>query len=131
MRLRLNEQYLNAVLSANVGNEKNPAVRAVPLFIKNFIMGMAYRLYGESRYTCNLSNLGILKAVSYTHLQLADSLGFRLLAEYVETPEQRDRLAQLGCSLYQGYLYSPAIPLDEFVAFINRTGGYSLSLIHI
>lgn len=56
---------------------------------------------------------------------LADSLGFRLLAEYVETPEQRDRLAQLGCTLYQGYLYSPAIPLDEFVAFINRTGGYS------
>ncbi len=61
MRLRLNEQYLNAVLSANVGNEKNPAVRAVPLFVKNFIMGMAYRLYGESRYTCNLSNLGVLK----------------------------------------------------------------------
>lgn len=56
--------------------------------------------------------------------QLADSLGFRLLAEYVETPEQRERLAQLGCSLYQGYLYSPAIPLDEFVAFINRTGGH-------
>lgn len=27
MRLRLNEQYLNAILSANVGNEKNPAVR--------------------------------------------------------------------------------------------------------
>lgn len=61
MRLRLNQQYLNAILSANVGNEKNPAVRAVPLFIKNLIMGMAYRLYGESRYTCSLSNLGILK----------------------------------------------------------------------
>ncbi len=27
--------------------------------------------------------------------QLADSLGFCLLAEFVETPEQRDRLAQL------------------------------------
>ncbi len=55
--------------------------------------------------------------------QLADSLGFRLLAEYVETSEQRDRLAQLGCTLYQGYLYSPAIPFREFVEFINRTGG--------
>ena len=55
--------------------------------------------------------------------QFVDSLGFRLLAEYVETPEQRKRLDQLGCTLYQGYLYSPALLLNEFVAFINRTGG--------
>ena len=61
MRLRLNEKYLNAVLSANVGNEKNVAMRAVPLFVKNIIMGLAYRLYGESRYTVALSNIGIVK----------------------------------------------------------------------
>ena len=52
--------------------------------------------------------------------QLADSLGFSLLAEFVETPGQRDRLAQLGCTLYQGYLYSPALPLDDFIAYIRR-----------
>ena len=39
--------------------------------------------------------------------QLADSLGFCLLAEFVETPEQRDRLAQLGCTLYQGVSVQP------------------------
>ena len=61
MRLRLNEKYLNAVLSANVGNEKNPAMRIVPLFIKNFFMSLAYRLYGESRYSIGFSNLGMLK----------------------------------------------------------------------
>lgn len=54
--------------------------------------------------------------------QLADSLGFCLLAEFVETPEQRDRLAQLGCTLYQGYLYSPALPLDGFITYIQRMG---------
>ena len=61
MRLRLNEKYLNAVLSANVGNETNKAMRAVPLFLKNFVMGLAYRLYGESRYSIGFSNLGIMK----------------------------------------------------------------------
>lgn len=61
MRLRLNEKYLNAVLSANVGNEQNLAMRAVPLFIKNFVMDIAYRLYGESRYTAALSNLGVMR----------------------------------------------------------------------
>ncbi len=58
MRLRLNEKYLNAVLSANVGNEKNKAMRLVPLFIKNAVMSLAYRLYGESRYSIGFSNLG-------------------------------------------------------------------------
>lgn len=35
-----------------------------------------------------------------------------VLAEYVETEEQRQKLESLGCNLYQGYLYSPAISLD-------------------
>lgn len=54
--------------------------------------------------------------------QLADSLGFCLLAEFVETPEQRDRLAQLGCTLYQGYLYSPALPLDGLLRISKEWG---------
>lgn len=62
MRLRLNEKYLNAVLSANVGNAKNRLARAVPLFIKNLVLNMAYRLYGESRYSISFSNLGLLSA---------------------------------------------------------------------
>ena len=32
------------------------------------------------------------------------------------------RLAQLGCTLYQGYLYSPALPLDGFITYIQRMG---------
>ena len=31
-----------------------------------------------------------------------------------------ERLAALGCRLYQGYLYSPALPLDEFMAFAAK-----------
>lgn len=61
MRLRLNEKYLNAVLSANVGNQKSTAIRIIPLFIKNPVMDIGYRLYGESRYTLSLSNLGVIK----------------------------------------------------------------------
>jgi hypothetical protein len=61
MRLRLNKKYLNAVLSANVGNQKNRFTRIAPLFIKNIVMDIAYRLYGESRYSVALSNLGVMK----------------------------------------------------------------------
>ena len=34
-----------------------------------------------------------------------------VLAEFVENKEQRDELHRLGCDIYQGYLYSPAVLL--------------------
>ena len=45
--------------------------------------------------------------------QLASSLNLTVLAEYVETAEQREILHEIGCDCYQGYLYSPAVYLDE------------------
>ncbi|MBP1203369.1 EAL domain-containing protein (putative c-di-GMP-specific phosphodiesterase class I)/cellobiose-specific phosphotransferase system component IIC [Duganella sp. 1411] len=33
-----------------------------------------------------------------------------VVAEFVETVEQRDALAALGCNAFQGYLYSPPLP---------------------
>ena len=45
--------------------------------------------------------------------QLADSLNLKVLAEYVETEEDRAVLHEIGCDLYQGWLYSPAVFLSE------------------
>ena len=41
--------------------------------------------------------------------KLATSLGMTVVAEYVETEEQRDILHEIGCDCYQGYLYSAAV----------------------
>lgn len=48
---------------------------------------------------------------SITHL--ASALNLTVLAEYVETEEQRSALHTIGCDCYQGYLYSPAVPLPK------------------
>ena len=45
--------------------------------------------------------------------KLSADLGIDVLAEYVETEEQRQALEDVGCYLYQGYLYSPAVPMDK------------------
>ncbi len=52
---------------------------------------------------------------------LADSLGFRVIAEGVETPAQAETLLALGCSDGQGFLYGHAVPGDEFDAILRDT----------
>lgn len=46
-------------------------------------------------------------------VKLSETLDLTVLAEYVETKEQRDMLHEMGCDIYQGYLYSPAVFLDD------------------
>ena len=52
--------------------------------------------------------------------KLSGDLGIDVLAEYVETEEQRQALEDVGCYLYQGYLYSPAVPMDKLQVVKNR-----------
>lgn len=55
-------------------------------------------------------------------VSLGRNLGFVVIAEYVETEEIRAGLEELGCNLYQGYLYSPAIPLDQLKERVQLDG---------
>ena len=52
-------------------------------------------------------------------VKLGQTLAFTVIAEYVETEAQRDRLIGLGCRQFQGYLYSKALAPAELAAFIR------------
>ena len=41
-----------------------------------------------------------------------------MIAESVETEEQRAQLLRFGCEYYQGYLYGKALPIDELALFM-------------
>jgi diguanylate cyclase (GGDEF)-like protein/PAS domain S-box-containing protein len=53
-------------------------------------------------------------AIASTIVTLAQSLGLSVIAEGVETAEQRDFLASQGCHAYQGYFFGRPLPLTEF-----------------
>ena len=56
-------------------------------------------------------------------VQLGDSLGYEVIAEYVENKQVKDLLLDLGCNLFQGYYYSPAISPDKYIEYFNKTNG--------
>jgi EAL domain-containing protein (putative c-di-GMP-specific phosphodiesterase class I) len=52
-----------------------------------------------------------------TIIDLAWDLEMLPLAEGVEHEAEVELLHQLGCNRLQGFLYAPAMPFDEFVAW--------------
>ena len=56
-------------------------------------------------------------AIAKTIVALAESLGLEVIAEGVETAEQRDLLAKLNCHQCQGYFFSKPLPLNSFEAY--------------
>ncbi|MBQ6993169.1 MAG: PTS sugar transporter subunit IIC/EAL domain-containing protein [Lachnospiraceae bacterium] len=95
------------------------------LLIDDFGMGHTSLIYLQSNYFGvvkldgslvkniieNETNQKIISSI----VELGKELNIKVIAEYVETTEQRDLLQALGCHWYQGYLYSKPIPLDDFI----------------
>lgn len=63
------------------------------------------------------SDLALCEAI----IVMAHKLGLKVIAEGVETMEQRDLLAAAGCDFAQGYLYAKPLPASEFEQRLRQT----------
>jgi diguanylate cyclase (GGDEF)-like protein len=59
------------------------------------------------------------KAIVRTIIAMAQNLNLDVIAEGVETEEQRRLLLSKGCTHFQGYLFSKPIPIDQFEELIK------------
>ncbi|MEQ3363280.1 PTS sugar transporter subunit IIC/EAL domain-containing protein [Raoultibacter massiliensis] len=109
---------------------KRIADAGIPLAIDDFSMGRTSFQYLETS-VFSIVKLdgtiakGVMENQRYAEIvssitRLSEQLGFTVLAEYVETEEQRDRLVALGCSYFQGYLYAPALPFEAMVERVSE-----------
>ncbi len=57
-------------------------------------------------------------------IAMAHVLGMKVVAEGVETTQQRDLLASSGCDYAQGYLFSRPVPAAEFEAMHLKNTGF-------
>lgn len=59
-------------------------------------------------------------ALSEAIIMMAHKLGLKVIAEGVETEQQKQMLVDAGCDYAQGYLYSRPVPADEFEALLQH-----------
>tara|TARA_R110001606_G_scaffold395664_2_gene568502 strand:- start:115783 stop:117972 length:2190 start_codon:yes stop_codon:yes gene_type:complete len=60
------------------------------------------------------------RAIVRTIITMAKNLDINVIAEGVETKEQRQYLFDNGCTHYQGYLFSKPVPVDMFEALLKK-----------
>ena len=59
------------------------------------------------------------QAIIRTVIAMADTLNLNVIAEGVETEEQRELLINCGCHVFQGFLFSRPVPISQFNQALN------------
>jgi diguanylate cyclase (GGDEF)-like protein/PAS domain S-box-containing protein len=59
-------------------------------------------------------------AITAAIIAMADGLKMKVIAEGVETAEQRDCLRQKGCRFMQGFLFSRPVPVEQFRDLLEK-----------
>jgi len=58
MKVEVDARFINRQIARNVRGESHPLVRITPLGLKNFLLSLAYKKFGDSLYSGFLTNLG-------------------------------------------------------------------------
>ena len=77
----------------------------------------------DRSFISNLTEGESDKALTEAIIVMAHKLGIKTVAEGVETEQQRDLLVEFGCDFAQGFLYSRAVPCEEFEALLACSQG--------
>jgi diguanylate cyclase (GGDEF)-like protein/PAS domain S-box-containing protein len=75
----------------------------------------------DQSFTRNLAPDSEDMILSEAIITMAQKLGLKVIAEGIETEEQRKLLLDSGCDYGQGYLFSRPIPADDFLQLLAKT----------
>jgi diguanylate cyclase (GGDEF)-like protein len=75
----------------------------------------------DRSFVADLDTSGPGAVIVTASIRLAHDLGMRVVAEGVETPEQLDRLGELGCDVVQGFLLARPLPPGDVPSIVLRS----------
>lgn len=74
----------------------------------------------DKSFVANLPGNHNDSVIAQTIITMGQSLGLAVVAEGVETQEQRVFLFDHGCHVYQGYLFSRPVPMEDFMTLVQK-----------
>ena len=74
----------------------------------------------DQSFVHDIATNGSDAAIVLTIVAMAHSLNMDVIAEGVETEEQRQLLINMGCTDFQGYLFGKPVPIGQFEALLAQ-----------
>ncbi|OOY34848.1 putative bifunctional diguanylate cyclase/phosphodiesterase [Solemya velum gill symbiont] len=81
----------------------------------------------DRAFVSNMDEANRDKAIVQMIMQLAQELGFKVVAEGVETEKQKELLTDMGCDLLQGFLFSRPIPANEYQKLMRSEPSWNMN----
>jgi EAL domain-containing protein (putative c-di-GMP-specific phosphodiesterase class I) len=82
----------------------------------------------DRAFVSNMDETNRDKAIVQMIMQLAQELGFKVVAEGVETERQKELLTVMGCDLLQGFLFSKPVPASEYQKLVRSEPSWNPTL---
>ena len=101
----------------------------IEILMDDFSMGHTSIAFLQKNYFDYVKIDGnLIKALSNERSQsivssivnLGRELNFKVIAEFVETEKQKEKLLDMGCGIFQGYLYYRDMPVDELAVLLKE-----------
>lgn len=138
LKLELTESLLADNIAAVIAKMRNLKDMGVGLSVDDFGIGYSSLSYLkrlpidelkiDRAFVKDILTDGNDAAIAGTIIGLCRNLGLEVIAEGVETQDQRDFLARQGCHRYQGYLFCGPLPIAALEAFMDAAAGGPPSL---
>jgi EAL domain-containing protein (putative c-di-GMP-specific phosphodiesterase class I) len=129
LKLELTESLLADNLEATIARMRNLKEMGVRLSVDDFGIGYSSLSYLkrlpidelkiDRSFVKDILTDGNDAAIAATIIGLCRNLGLEVIAEGVETEEQRAFLARQGCHRYQGYLFCRPLPVEQLEDFMD------------
>lgn len=87
MQLETDKKLISKMISRNVGGERNPLIRGIPLFVKSFVLSRLYNK-GTKAYSGVVTNLGNVKPGADT-----------LINQFVFIPPPPNKILKVNCGI--------------------------------
>lgn len=134
LKMELTESLDQSDIDGNIAKMKALRLAGVSLSLDDFGTGFSSlsclsklpinQLKIDQSFVKHISRDESSDIITQTIIGMAHNLKMEVIAEGVETQEQRDFLIHNGCSQFQGYLYSKPLPIAQFEKLILDKNGY-------